>query len=481
MILLFYVLFTQSQYLNYETIDWDTNSYLVSSQDILRGNLPYENQWESKQALFYYIYAFLIFVSNGNLIIFKFLNDFLLYVLSIILFLILKVFTNDQLKSFLGSILFLSLMSQPWSSAEFSEIYSLLFISLGFYILISRKLNNQKLFLIGALISSATLVNIGAALFVFPFLFSKSITGNLKKFLYFCFGTIVPHLLFFIIYLSRNLLDIYWTTLFVIPNAYRGEQMNFTREFINFLRSLNDYNQFLYLVFIFLLACLFTEFLTSKKLTRKINIISNLYLQFLVISILFYYLASHGYYHHLIFFIFFLPLLIKNIRGKISTIIFILLILISSGTIMFSKDNLSITNLSNLNSIYENYPLNKLAKEIDSKFEQDYEILAFDSLLILFYLDKPNFSYIVHPTNHNEAFITDNLRKLNLITNDEPERLVNLEPEVIICSNNSIIQCEVYDYKNNYYEIDTLVYRQNPILQFYDNQTFQFRVFLKDS
>lgn len=95
MILLFYVLFTQSQYLNYETIDWDTNSYLVSSQDILRGNLPYENQWESKQALFYYIYAFLIFVSNGNLIIFKFLNDFLLYVLSIILFLILKVFTND--------------------------------------------------------------------------------------------------------------------------------------------------------------------------------------------------------------------------------------------------------------------------------------------------------------------------------------------------------------------------------------------------
>ena len=41
-ILLFYVLFTQGQYLNYETIDWDTNSYLVSSQDVLRGNLPYE-------------------------------------------------------------------------------------------------------------------------------------------------------------------------------------------------------------------------------------------------------------------------------------------------------------------------------------------------------------------------------------------------------------------------------------------------------
>ena len=173
-ILLFYVLFTQGQYLIYETIDWDINSYLVSSQDVLRGNLPYENQWESKQSLFYYIYAILILISNGNLIIFKLLNDFLLYLLSIILFLIVKVLTNDQLKSFLASILFLTLMSQPWSSTEFSEIYSLIFISLGFYILISTKLNRQKLFFIGVLISSATLVNVGSALFAFPFFSNES-------------------------------------------------------------------------------------------------------------------------------------------------------------------------------------------------------------------------------------------------------------------------------------------------------------------
>ena len=41
--------------------------------------------------------------------------------------------------------------------------------------------------------------------------------------------------------------------------------------------------------------------------------------------------------------------------------------------------------------------------------------------------------------------------------------------------------CEIYDYKKKYYELDSLVYRQDPLLQFYDNQTFQFRVFLKES
>ena len=61
--------------------------------------------------------------------------------------------------------------------------------------------------------------------------------------------------------------------------------MNFAREFINFLRSLNDYNQFLYLIFIFLLSSLFADFLTSRKLTSKINMLKNTYLQFLFISI----------------------------------------------------------------------------------------------------------------------------------------------------------------------------------------------------
>ena len=56
-----------------------------------------------------------------------------------------------------------------------------------------------------------------------------------------------------------------------------------------------------------------------------------------------------------------------------------------------------------------------------------------------------------------------------------------MEPDVIICSNNQIIQCEIYDYKQNYYEYDSLRFRQNPNLQFYDNQSFNFRVFIKES
>ena len=36
-------------------------------------------------------------------------------------------------------------------------------------------------------------------------------------------------------------------------------------------------------------------------------------------------------------------------------------------------------------------------------------------------------------------------------------------------------------YKTNYFELDALQYRQDPNLQFYDNQTYHFRVFIKES
>ena len=91
-----------------------------------------------------------------------------------------------------------------------------------------------------------------------------------------------------------------------------------------------------------------------------------------------------------------------------------LLIFVSVTSLGLTQFNKSSNNLVNLNNIYNDYPLKKLSKEIDQQFESDYDILAFDSVLVLFYLDKPNFSYIVHPTNHNEQFITSKLIKRRL-------------------------------------------------------------------
>ena len=97
-------------------------------------------------------------------------------------------------------------------------------------------------------------------------------------------------------------------------------------------------------------------------------------------------------------------------------------------------------------------------------FDDDYKILAFDNILILYYLDKENYSYIVHPTNHYEKFITNDLIELGLISENQIENMFNEKPDILICSEREIIFCENPEYK----KIDTQKYEINPNLHFYE-------------
>ena len=55
--LIFYILIfsfliiSQNKYLNFETIDWDIHTYLVSARDV-NSNLPLSRQWESNHRYF---------------------------------------------------------------------------------------------------------------------------------------------------------------------------------------------------------------------------------------------------------------------------------------------------------------------------------------------------------------------------------------------------------------------------------------------
>ena len=73
-----------------------------------------------------------------------------------------------------------------------------------------------------------------------------------------------------------------------------------------------------------------------------------------------------------------------------------------------------------------------MSQIIDSYFEDDYDILALDHHLVLFYLNKPNFSYIVHPTNHFEPWIEEVLIDMDLIEQNNVVNLINKKPDVLI-------------------------------------------------
>ena len=487
----------QNAYLNFETIDWDISSYLVVSNEINQGYLPLERQWESKPPLLFYTYNFFTTLSGNNYLIFRILNDFIVYFLSIILFMISKKnFGNTKSVSFLISITYIIFMSAVWNTLEYSELYSLLFLSLSFYIYTNKTSKNSP-YLAGIFLGLSILCNQGTLIFLLGFVFSlifKNSDEVDNKLIFlgkFIFGIAIPNLVFVFYYYSNNLFDIYFAHFFSIPLSYASEGFNFLGGLIDYLRSFYKFNAALYSLFIFIIISVSIQFL-NNRIKNKENIsysIDDISI-FIIFSIIFFYVGSHGYYHHLLFLMFFLPLLIMKISTKVQKNLFILFLisaLISTGITQFPS---SINNLKDLDTTFKNYPLRALSVEIDSYFDdEDYTILAFDYNLVLFYLDKHNQSYIVHSENYLEEYIVNELIEVNYMSENEINDLLDQEADVVICSprmikngvvtKNELINCEISDYKKNYKKIDTSVFIKNENLQYYRDPYKEISLFIK--
>jgi len=487
--LLIVTFLTQNVYLNFETIDWDTASYMVASNDINRGNLPNETQWESKGPVLFYLYSFLLSLVDGNLVSFKLLNDFLLVLISFTLFLIIYRKSNRNIgKSLSTSLLFVLLMSQPWALSEYSEIYSLLFIALAYLLLLNDEIDFFKYFLIGLFMSFSTLINQGTVLFIIPFLIISYINKK-RDFLKFTIGFAIPHLIFLIIYILNDIFNVYFATYFQIPLGYSEATYANFYELKVFLRKFFEYNIFLYSLIIAIFIFYFSYSYTKKTKLKEILLDYDNW--FITASFVFYFIASHNYYHHLIFLLFFISFL--NIKISFASNINIVNILLGFSliTIIYSGISSSFYNLTNQKEVYDNYPLKNLSVEIDSYFEDDYTILALDYVLILHYLDKPNYSYIVHPSNHFEEFIVSVLEDLGRIDENHISSMLDNEPDVIICNPMMIIRgvatkiddynCAVDDYNKKYLKIDTEKYRMDQNLNYYYDPYKQINVYIKQN
>ena len=502
------VIVFQNLYLDIETIDWDVHSYLVTSLDISRGNLPYENQWEDKQPVLFYLYYLFIYLAKGNLVYFKLLNDVLIFLCAIIVFLISQNQSNNKKQSSLiSAFIFVCLMSIPWGTAEYSELYSVLFMGFAFYLLLGMQKSKFLIFISGLLFSVSTLINIGTLLFSIAYLFQIYFLSK-KKFIhnmvYFGCGFILLHVFFLILYFLNGLIDIYIATLITIPFGYGSNLSINLNSFNSFLKSFFEYNPILYLLLIAsMLLKIFNvgkDYFDNKKIRVEDNIL-NIYI---LLSIAFFLLAAKGFNHHLVFFIFFISINAVNMNFEKIIPIFGILIISFFMTQLFTyskntddafEQNIEkkgyksvYSNLTNLSSIENDYPLKKLSDEIDSYFEKEYTVLALDSNLILFYLDKPNYSYVIHPTNHFEPWITSSLLKLNRISENNIIDMINEKPDVIICSHTSIAKdsinykyfnCEVSDYYPEYIKLKTRKYERDIQNEYYFDRYKDISVFLK--
>ena len=496
LVLFLLVILFQNRLLNFEIISIDVPSYLVASQGVSFNSLPFENQWESKGPVFIYLYKLLITLSFKNLIFFKILNDCLLFLITYFTYKISSYISKNKLVAFMSALFFILVTSYEWYVTELTEIYCLVFLSIHYFVITKYELNNKVIFIASLLISFSSLINQSSAIFIIglfvAIINNKKSLKDSRMLTYLFTGFGLPQIFFLLVYFFNGLLDVYLTNYIKIPFGYVSSGKFEVYELIVWLRRYFQYSEFLYysilaISIMFLISILNKRFKFEKTLSNN--------LVYLILGFSIYVIAGHNYQHHLFYSIFFLSIFISQLDTDFSTVTIFFLLLISFTQIMSYSAQPSFNNLKNPIETQNNYPLKQLADEIDSLFKnQDYHVLAVDHVLLLYYLEKDNLNYIVHPYNNFEKYIVDALIDTDLLKTNENNHLsyyIELEPDIIICAPQTIVDgsptklgtdifnCEITDYKKNYFKLDTEKYLNNPNREYYYDPYISIDVFIK--
>lgn len=492
-VLFIFTLLTQNRYLNIETITWDVPSYLVASQDINNGFLPFEMQWESKGPFFLYLYNFISNIANRNYLYFKILNDLVLFISTVSLYLTIKYVYKNKISAFFSSLLFVLITSHVWFISEFSEIYCLTFLAVNYYLHKRFPENNYAKFAMGVNFALSTLINQGTLIFILPYILISIINKDsnvISKIRNLLTGFLLPHVFFIILYYLNDLLEIYLSQYIQLPLNYVQSSDPSLTEILVIARRIFQHDYFLYFAIISMIFFLAIKLVTDTKNTFfKIEILN------FIFGVLLFFIAGHSYQHHLFYAIFFFSVLIPTLKIPNHKQFTYLLIIFSFFSIGLKSFEESIYNLSNTKEIYNNYPLKNLAIQIQQEVGLGtFDILALDYVLVLYYLDLQNTSYIVHPGNHTEEYIVNELLRLDKISTNEFNHvsyLIEQEPRVIMCNPTIIVagipqkidfyNCGIDDYKKNYYKLDTVSFKNDTNLNFYIDPYKEINVYIKDN
>jgi hypothetical protein len=453
---LFLSFFLQQVYLSKEVLGWEVSTYLSMGQDINRGNLPYESQYENKGVFLFYIYSIIDFLSNGDYRIVKFLQDIPLLVLTILMFSTLK--QKGKKENIIAALLvYTSILSiEYYGASGFTELYALLPIALAIYLL-EKKQDTNFLFL-GILFSLATLTNHGTAIFFIAatFYIYLKYKNQLARFF---IGFSIPHLFFLLIYFINDLLRVYLIANIQIPLGYTSRPLvdrvsGFSSGFTGAFRGLYNYNIFLAAAALFITGFIVYLALNSFRKDSSPNALSSLPYFFVGGLIhLFIIGQAPGRYNFLIYLF---CLYIINLQENIVTKFLLPLVVIASLSIFQSSYEKSSENIQNFETIEEKYLLQEIAKDLQLNYDVDTnsKVLALDHHLILYYLDVPNLSYVNHPTLMflNEVNLFDNPE--NTTKEEIFNELMSKEPDIILCNEELYSFCEnINNYKKIEYPI----------------------------
>ena len=438
-LLFLYTFFTQFSSIYKEVIDWDESTFIILSQSVKNGFLPYEKLWDLKGPVHYLLLGGSFKIFGDTFLVARLTGDMIIFLSSIVLFKFCRNKFNTS-QSLSISTIFLALntlnFSQPFMTEHTATFFLLL--SLNNYI----KRQNKFYFFSGIFLSLSILTrtNLIILIAVAAIYFLKM--NKYKSLLYFMNGLLLPMICFSLIYFLRGTFEYFYYTLILLPLANILIRENFLEFLFNNFNNIFLDNIFSIQTIVFILFICSVLFFTFEIKGRNSAFVEidnftslNIFVLFtILISIL---LTGRFFYHYFILTFPFLSILIiyfitHMFKRKTIAILIVTFFILLSTINTFIK---GVKNFETYELIYSSYPVKQISKLVD----KNSTILALENHLIYFYLNIDPITPIIHP---NVIFKTNEyVEMLNLLTDlgyikqNQSQIILDSHPRYIVCEN----------------------------------------------
>lgn len=229
-------------------IDWDESIYLLVGDNILQGGIPYREIWDNKGPLLYFIFAFIIKITARSIIGLRLFTTIWAAITAFLIFLIGKKLYN-KISGIFASLFFIILISdlELGGLASNAELFFILPVLIGIYIVLFREINLKNLFFSGILLGLAfnikTISIFDFAALLFFILLTKikkkiNFLKTVNHLLLFFLGFLVPFFIFVVYFYRKEFLNGFLSTIFnntALFISYSIDPLSIIKNFIVFI------------------------------------------------------------------------------------------------------------------------------------------------------------------------------------------------------------------------------------------------------
>ncbi|NQU95572.1 MAG: glycosyltransferase family 39 protein [Candidatus Omnitrophica bacterium] len=216
LLLLLLILILRSPSYDKSVIDWDESMYLLGGDNILHGGILYKDFWDYKGPLLYLIFAFIIKVTGHSMLGLRLFTCVWIWFSALLIFFIGKKLLNKTSGVF-ASIFFVVATScaNLAALASNSEIFFLLPVLIGAYIILFLKSKPVYFFIAGISLGLAFNINIISIFHFLPLLLfilimkrnENGLSQSMKNASIFCLGFLTPLFIFMAYFYYNGLMD----------------------------------------------------------------------------------------------------------------------------------------------------------------------------------------------------------------------------------------------------------------------------------